>query len=214
LERLKLNVGEIFYFRNRDVTLNSIYNQTDAPIYLAETSKVSPLVAELSSQLSKHVAIDTGLQWDFHTKEFVRGKAALHFINEPDQIINLGYLYRKNPQLPDKSNDITQSDLSFRWPLIDHWYAVGRWQYSWLYNKTQDGFFGLEKENCCWRFRVIGREYLNSLLNVDPSQVNNLTAEGTAQLGIFFQIELKGLTGVGEKLDDFFEQSIYGYRKP
>ncbi len=34
------------------------------------------------------------------------------------------------------------------------------------------------------------------------------------QTGVFFQVELKGLTGIGEKLDNFFEKSIYGYRKP
>ena len=27
------------------------------------------------------------------------------------------------------------------------------------------------------------------------------------------EIELKGLTGIGENLDNFFEQTIYGYRK-
>jgi LPS-assembly protein len=36
---------------------------------------------------------------------------------------------------------------------------------------------------------------------------------GEAQNGIFFQVELKGLTGIGQKLDEFFEQNIYGYRK-
>jgi LPS-assembly protein len=31
---------------------------------------------------------------------------------------------------------------------------------------------------------------------------------------VFFEVEFKGLTGVGEKLDEFFEKQIYGYRKP
>jgi LPS-assembly protein len=212
LERLKLNIGEIIYFRNRDITANSIYN---TPFYKPETNALSPLVTELSSQLTQHISVDTGLQWDPHSNDIVRGKAVVHFINQPDQLINLGYLYRKDPTVIGNANDITQSDMSFRWPIIDNWYAVGRWQYSWLYNSTQDGFFGLEKENCCWRFRVIGRQYLNSLVNANAiNQTNPLNVEGTSQTGIFFQIELKGLTGVGEKLDDFFQQSIYGYRKP
>jgi len=29
---------------------------------------------------------------------------------------------------------------------------------------------------------------------------------------VFFQVELKGLTGVGENLDTFLEQNIYGFR--
>ena len=35
-----------------------------------------------------------------------------------------------------------------------------------------------------------------------------------SQTGLFLQIELKGLTGIGENLDEFFEKQIYGYRKP
>lgn len=215
-ERLKLNIGEIFYFRNREVTLCGAYPSSLCAISPVETEDSSPLVTELSSQLTEHISVDSGLQWDPHSNAIVRGKAVIHFVNQADQIINVGYLYRQNPLIPDRSNDITQSDMSFRWPIFNSWYAVGRWQYSWLYNKTQDGFFGIEKENCCWRFRVIGRTYLNSLNQTnDPiTQTSNDIVEGTNQTGIFFQIEFKGLTGVGEKLDDFFEKSIYGYRKP
>jgi len=215
-ERLKLSIGEIFYFRDREVTLCGDHPSSLCAISPVETENSSPLVTELSSQLTDHISIDSGLQWDPHSNDIVRGKAMIHIVNQPDQIINVGYLYRQDPLIPDKSNDITQSDMSFRWPIVDNWYAVGRWQYSWLYNNTQDGFFGFEKENCCWRFRVIGRSYLNSINQVsgDVAQTANTVVEGTTQTGIFFQIELKGLTGIGEKLDDFFEKSIYGYRKP
>ncbi|MGR9037804.1 MAG: LPS-assembly protein LptD, partial [Gammaproteobacteria bacterium] len=111
-----------------------------------------------------------------------------------------------------QSSDLIQSDLSFRWPLAESWYGVGRWVYSWLYNSTQESFIGVEKENCCWRFRVIGRRWTNNINTVNS--VNSQLTEGTSQTGVFFQVELKGLTGIGEKLDEFFEQSIYGYRKP
>jgi LPS-assembly protein len=100
-------------------------------------------------------------------------------------------------------------------PIYDNWYAMGRWQYSWLYDTTQDALFGVEKENCCWRFRLAARRYINNL-NSNPNAFSSSTSfvpTGTAQNGIFFQIELKGLTGIGENLDNFFTQEIYGYRK-
>jgi LPS-assembly protein len=214
-----------------------------------QTSTFSPLVAEVSSQINKHVSLDSGIQWDPDSNEIVRGKAYVHLVNDPGEILNLGFLYRKNNLIRDsldralgndssfgnpdpsltpedlarlqtyrdsnlilRSNDIVASDISFRWPIYDNWFAVGRWQYSFLYNLTQDGFFGFEKENCCWRFRIIGRQYVNNIslaANPVPGQDN---LSGT-QTGIFAQIEFKGLTGIGEKLDDFFAQSIYGYQK-
>jgi len=215
-ERLTLNLGQIVYFRNRDVTLEYTgyeYLLDNPPVALPpETNPYSPFVVELGSELSRHVSVDTGIQWDYDTNNIVRGKAMLHYVNEPDEIINLGFIYRQDPLVPEQRNDITQSDMSFRWPLLETWHWVGRWQYSWLYNRTMDGFLGLEKENCCWRFRVVGRTFLNSINRLvgaaDPA------LEGSTQTGVFFQIELKGLTGLGVQLDEFFAQSIIGYRKP
>jgi LPS-assembly protein len=255
-ERLKLSVGEIFYFRDREVTapvripnlpgwinLESTNGYLESP---PETSSLSPLVAELGSEFSEYWSANTGLQWDPGTNEIVRGMAALHFIDEAQKIVNFALLYRRNPFIEKtlennlellkdpiinptgqdpltlltdsritRSNDIIQSDMSFRWPLYDTWYAVGRWQYSWLYNQTQETFLGLEKENCCWRFQVIGRRWINNINSVNnPTNTLAPIAEGVSQTGIFFQLELKGLTGIGQKLDQFFEESIYGYRKP
>lgn len=211
-ERLKLNVGEIIYFRDREVTAPvSINSRIQSPV---ETNTLSNLVAELGSEINDHVSVETGIQWNPHNNDVERGKAVLHFSNEPDQLFNIGYMYRKNPLIKNRLNDIIQSDVSFRWPIYDDWYAVGRWQYSLLYNRTQESFLGFEKENCCWRFRIIGRHYINGIINTAINSNTAQLAQGTAQTGVFFQIELKGLTGIGQKLDDFFEQNIYGYRKP
>jgi LPS-assembly protein len=214
-EKLKLSLGDILYFQDRKVTAGT-------PV---ETSFTSPIIAELSSQVTDHISVETGLQWDPSSKDvtqnkyisdITRGKAAIHFINQPNEIINAGYYYRKNPQIPNRQDDIIQSDVSAHWPIYDDWSVVGRWQYSLLYNRTQEGFFGVEKENCCWRFRIIGRHYLSSIVNntgIIAAGTNQAIAQGQAQNGIFFQLELKGLTGIGERLDSFFEKNIYGYRR-
>ena len=206
LERLKLSVGEIFYFRDRLVTVPGF------PIQ--QTGNFSNLVTELSSELTHQLSVTSGLQWNPELNDIQRVNAALHFGNKANELFNIGYLYRKNPLITNGSNDITQSDVSFRWPIYDNWYAMGRWQYSWLYNKTQDAFFGVEKENCCWRFRLAGRHYINNVTNVNnPFATTNQTITGTAQTGIFFEIELKGLTSIGDNMDRFLQKEIYGYRK-
>ncbi|MDD1642358.1 MAG: LPS assembly protein LptD [Methylococcaceae bacterium] len=208
LERLKLSVGEIFYFRDRLVTV------PDTPIQ--QTGNFSNLVTELSSELTHQISLNSGLQWNPQQNQIQRVNAAVHFSNQANELINIGYIYRNNPLITDGSNDITQSDMSFRWPIYDKWYALGRWQYSWLYNETQDALFGVEKENCCWRFRIIGRHYINNLANLNnPLGNTNQAITGTAQNGLFFEIELKGLTGITTKgdMDNFLMQEIYGYRK-
>ena len=219
LERLKLSVGEIFYFRDRNVTLQ--YGSTPADAARAalqgsviQTNSFSNLVTELSSELTHQLSFTSGLQWNPQLNNIQRVNAALHFGNKANELFNIGYIYRKNPLLPNRSGDITQSDISLRLPIYDNWYAMGRWQYSWLYNKTQDAFIGVEKENCCWRFRLAGRHYINNITNVNnPFATTNQTITGTAQTGIFFEIELKGLTSIGDNMDRFLQKEIYGYRK-
>jgi LPS-assembly protein len=221
-EKLKLSVGQIAYFQDRKVFLPGY--QEPLPGYFPDTDKFSNLIGELGAGLTDHVSLSSGVQWNPHLNDVVRHNVALHYIKEPGEIVNLGYRYRKNIIIPDTSGkrlyDVINSDVSFHWPVYNDWSAVGRWTYSLLNNSTQESFLGVEKENCCWRFRVIGRRWINSLItNQDPNLQNaaltiDTTATGVSQTGIFFQIELKSLTGVGEKLDEFFEKQIYGYRAP
>ena len=219
-ERAKFSLGNIVYFQDREVTMPVINPKTgevekntdgSSRIFAPETSRFSNVIGELSTRINDHVSIDSGVQWNPQDSDISRGKAILHLTNQPNEILNLGYRYRKNT-VPDVaqaiSTGISQTDVSFHYPIYDNWSAIGRWQYSLLYNSTQESFFGVEKENCCWRFRVVGRRYLNNL-NVFA---NDADVQGTSQTGVFFQVELKGLTGIGEKLDTFLEQNIYGYR--
>lgn len=224
-EKLKLSVGQIVYFQDREVILPGY--QEPLPGYFPDTDRFSNLVGELNVGLTDHISVSSGTQWNPHLNDIVRHTGGLHYLNKPDinkpgEIVNLGYRYRKNTIIPDTSGkrlyDIIQSDVSFHWPVYNDWSAVGRWTYSLLNNSTQESFVGVEKENCCWTFRFIGRRWINSLtLNQNPNNPIPLTidtsATGIPQTGVFFEIELKGLTGVGEKLDDFFEKQIYGYRK-
>jgi LPS-assembly protein len=188
MEYLKFGVGEIFYFADRTATI---------PGQAIQTNRLSNVVAELSGRFNQHLSFSTGIQWDPYTDEFTRGHARLQFINRPDQIINLGYHYRQN--------ELIQSDVSFRWPIYNNWYAVGRWQYSLKFNTTKESFLGLEKEGCCWRFRLVGRKYINAISD---------SAEAELQTGIFMQLELKGLSSFGDKVEEFLEENISGYEKP
>jgi LPS-assembly protein len=99
---------------------------------------------------------------------------------------------RRNPV------DIEQTDVSLRWPLTEGWSVVGRWNYAVPEEKSLELFGGIEYESCCWGIRAVARRYLNSL-------------DGDYSTGIFLQLELKGLAGIGRGTVDFLEQRIPGY---
>jgi LPS-assembly protein len=188
MEYLKLGVGEIFYFADRTAFL---------PGQAIETRQLSTMITELSGRYNQHLSFSSSLQWDPYANDFTRGHFSLQFINRPDQVLNLGYRYRQN--------ELIQSDVSFRWPVYDNWYLVGRWQYSLKFNVTKESFLGLEKESCCWRFRVVGRKYINAISDANEAEI---------QTGIFVQLELKGLSSFGDKVEEFLYENIPGYEKP
>ena len=235
LERLKLNFGEIFYFSDRNVTLGYNYGIRNVQGSYKQSNSYSNLVTELSSQLTQEFSVSSGLQWNPQqytvqrtnlgllpinvNSGLQRINAGLHYANKANEIFNIGYTYRNNPLIncsngnSTSCSNITQTDASFRYPVYDNWNAMGRWQYSLLYNTTQDALFGVEKENCCWRFRIALRHYMNNISNGNTIAANtNNALTGTAQNGIFFEIELKGMSAIGDDMDTFLQKEIYGYQ--
>ncbi len=205
LEPVKLSLGQIIYFQDRTVDLDYL-TDTRPP----ETSTTSNFVGEVSGQVTRHLSYLTGAQWDPLANGFARAQAVLKYRNQPDQIFDIGYRWRNNNP-NDLSTlaqtEISQSDVSFRWPIADGWYGLGRWQYSFNFDKTTESFIGIEKENCCWRFRIIGRRYING-----ANTSNFLAPDAKAENALFVQLELKGLTSFGNSVDQFLQRNLPGYR--
>jgi LPS-assembly protein len=192
LELAKLTVGQIYYFRDRSVVL---------PGGAVETSNYSPVIAELSGAMTAQLTYKANLFWDVDNQDVSRGRASLKYRGKDRELVNLGYNYRKN--------SIIQSDMSFLWSVYDDWSVFGGWVYSLKDNLSTEIFAGLEKENCCWRFRVLGKRYANANVNTVTTIDNE-----RYDTGLFVQLELKGLTGLGDKLDAFLEQELPGYQSP
>ena len=203
VERLRFSVGEILYFRDREVTLSGV----------AETYGWSNLVAELRGKITDNWSFSSGIQWNPELNDVTRGHAEITYrnSNQPGRLINLGYRYRKEQNEQNEQNkvkNIIQTDASFRWPIYDNWHAVGRWQYSLKHEKTKDSFLGLEKESCCWRFRIIWRRYANSL-----NDSNDTDSFGQMEEGFFVQMELKGFGALGNNAEEFLERNLNGYQR-
>ncbi len=214
LEKLKLDVGEIIYFEDRQVNGQVLLADGTRNTLGSAKDNYSNLVTELSSQFTRDLSAVSGLQWNPLRNDIQRVNAGIHYRNKSNEIFNIGYLYRNTPTVTSGGNDITQTDSSFRYPIYDNWSAMGRWQYSILYNKTQDALLGLEKENCCWRFRIALRRYTNNLASGSGFVNNDTLHPSTTQNGIFFEIELKGLSALGDDMDTFLQKEIYGFKGP
>ncbi|GFO75720.1 LPS-assembly protein [Bathymodiolus platifrons methanotrophic gill symbiont] len=197
-DRLKLTVGEIFYFADRKVNL--IGNQPRTELF-------SNLITEFSSEITDELKFISSMQWSFKENEVNRGNADLRYrgLNN-NAIFNIGYRFQQR-QLEFGRFAQNQVVASAMVPIYDGWSAIGLYRYSILDKKNLEYFIGVEKDSCCWRFRVIYRQFL---LSTDSGGF----AGAEPQNSIFFQLELKGFTSLGDKVDEFLLDNISGYRKP
>ncbi|ALG69529.2 LPS-assembly protein LptD [Beggiatoa leptomitoformis] len=181
LENLRVSVGQIYYFADREVVL---------PSELFETNSSSNIVAEISSQFNSRLSGSATVLWNPYDSKAELSIWRLRYRPNPESLYNFAYRLRENR--------LEQTDVSWRFPLSSQWRTLGRWNYSLDEHKDLEVFLGLEYESCCWAMRGVARRYLNT---VDGAYLN----------GFFFEVELKGLGGVGKKASAFLEDSIVGY---
>lgn len=181
-ELFRASVGQIRYLSDRDVTL---------PGGTPETSDSSALVGELAANVAGGWRVVGGMQWDPAESQTDKSTVSLRYQPEPGKVLNLSYRFVRDA--------VEQTDASLRWPVDENWSVVGRWNYALPAHRTLEAFGGFEYNTCCWAMRAVARRYLNDV-NAD------------ANTGIFLQLELKGLAGVGRGTGAFLERSIPGYR--
>ena len=178
---LTATVGQRFYFESPRVVL---------PGEVAETRSASNLVGEVELTAWRSWGARAAVEWDAEQSNTLRGEASVQYRPAPDTVVNLGYRYREGL--------LEQWDAGFAWRLSPSWQLYARQVYSTLEDKSIDRFAGFEYSGCCWRLRLLGRNY-----------VSNRTGE--SDNSILLQVELRGLSSVGTRSDTFLERAIRGY---
>jgi LPS-assembly protein len=190
-ELWRFSLGQIFYFADRRV-------QLAGP---TETEQRSPYTGEISARIFKHWTGRASFEWDEdgETSEDAWRRRTLRLDYRPPDRRLFSVAYRADFAAPEV-NQYEDTDTSFRWPVGDSGQVelVGRWLYSMRYNETMDAFAGIEFGKCCWRMRLIGRQFKNNA-DADPTT------------SIMLQIELAGLASLGDPIGEFLDKELYGY---
>jgi LPS-assembly protein len=211
-ELIKASLGQIYYFKDREVVL------PDDPVGIDNEADRSALYSNLKVSLFENLMLRGNLEWDPKENRTNRGSLSVQYQTQLKQIINLRYSYTsEDVKTISQYAGQEESDISFFWPVKSNWNLLGRWNYGWDNHQTIESLVGIEYNDCCWRARLAFRRYLR-----DPGQDKFLvpgqslpiqTLDVEAESGIFFEFQLKGLATVGRKLNSLLNESIIGYRE-
>ncbi|MCK5697407.1 MAG: LPS-assembly protein LptD [Gammaproteobacteria bacterium] len=197
-ERFTASIGQIYYFEDRNVTLD--YNYDGDPIHRRngeDTRSSSSVAAEITSQFAPSWYTSYSLLYNPNDSGVTdEARYRLQYKSDRYHIANLDYSYR--------AQDYEQIELSSYWKIASNWSALAHWYYS-LYDhrasddlsaitidKSRDSYtldskLGLEYDSCCYALRfIVGREQDNYY-----AKANNY---------VMLQIQFKGLGSLSQAL--------------
>jgi LPS-assembly protein len=154
-------------------------------------TEASDYVAEFAVGLRDAWALDVGYQWNSETSSTARTETRLEYRPKNDRLFGIGYRYRRDA--------LEQGDFSLVWPVSQRWRLIGHYSYSFLEKERLEDFIGWEYEACCWRLRMVNRNYVSR-------------RTGDTDNSISVQLELKGLSQRVTSPDELLDRGILGYR--
>ena len=196
-ERLRLAIGQRFYFSPQKVTL---------PGEVVRTSNASDSLFLGSASLGRRWNADLALDYDNQTSSLAVANFALRWQPALSSVFNLVYHF-ETAALAGTTGNVNQPRISVQWPLSAHWYGVGVVDYSTTDRALSQGIAGFEYKADCWVARLALSRYAIPLPNSNSlsNQYNNT---------LYFQIEFNGLTPIGYNNPlDALQSNIPGYQR-
>ncbi len=193
-ERLRISVGERFYFNDQRVVLN------EAP----RAANNSDFLVGVEGRLSDTWALIGLWQYNFEASQTERLNAGVRYTPSPGRTLSASYRYSRQNYDPlsgpiGSQSQLDQWDLAGQWPINENWTLLGRWNYSVLGSKTLEAVAGVEYNAGCWVLRLVGQRLT--------------TTTQTATSSVYLQIELNGLARFGTSPLDLLRRSVPGYVK-
>jgi LPS-assembly protein len=166
VERMRLALGQRYYFTDQRVTLQGT----------TRTDTKSDVLLSASGRLTSTLTVDGNLQYDQTLGATRRSNYGARWQPAPKKVLNL--IYRR-----DQPNKLEQVDVSAQWPLTNRLYGVGRVNYSLPDRRTAEGLLGVEYKADCWIFRVVGQRIPTATGKANSAIFFQLELSGLTRLG-------------------------------
>jgi LPS-assembly protein len=186
-EGLRATIAQRHYFEDERVGLT--------PTSTLRTTRDSDLLVSIGGRPSRTWAFDVTTQWGNQEQRPERFSMAARYTPEQAKVVNASYRFTR---ATETVAGVSQVDVSAQWPVAAGWYAVGRYNYSFLDGRLLDGLAGFERNAGCWVFRAVAQRVQ--------------AAQQVSSTGFFFQLEFNGVGQVGTSdVVQLLTRNVAGY---
>ncbi|MFC3284698.1 LPS-assembly protein LptD [Litchfieldella rifensis] len=220
-QRVSLGVGQAVYFDDRHIdmagdpdTLPAEDDSTPERFFrfYNATRPRSPVVTRLDWQVSERWSTRYEWLYDENLGRTERTSVGLGYRDPRGHVLNLGYRWQL--QGFDPSGDAEDRlgydredyDVSFAYRLDPRVDMIGRFLYDNTNGRALEQLAGVQWNDCCYGVQLVWREW------IEDNDTANTIEDDFTDRGIFLRFVFKGLGGVGQEADTYFEEAIPGYR--
>ncbi|MBE0462487.1 MAG: LPS-assembly protein LptD [Halomonadaceae bacterium] len=222
-DRLTFGVGQSVYFAERRIDSEGDPDTLPArpeedpnvnpQRYYQATRDRSPLVTRLDWQINDRWS--TGYEWlyDDHREQTERSSVDVNYRHPAGHVVNLGYRWEIEGFDPDsvpgddgfRNYNREEWDLSFAWKANTRIDLIGRYLHDQTNDRALEQMAGVQWNDCCYGVQLVWREWVD---DNDTARVE----DDFNDRGLFLRFVFRGLGGVGQQADSYFERTIPGYR--
>lgn len=152
--------------------------------------------------------------WFYDPDRSMTEKASvyLQYQDPAGHVLNLGYNWQLEGFQPqDDAEDRLgynreNYDVSFAYQATPSLDLIGRFLYDNTNDRALEQLAGVQFNDCCSAVQLVWREW------VEDNDTANTIDDDYTDRGLFLRFVFKGLGGVGQEADSYFEEAIPGYR--
>jgi len=181
-ELLHLRAGQIFYFKDRRVSLDGS----------REDESESDVITELDIWPNPRTKIAARLVYEQDINDIDDRDLSVNYTHN-GFAANLGYYF--------KEDELEQALISMVYPVNERWTLVAKIQHSLRFEQPVDNLLGFNYESCCWGLKILAGQSGDE--TEDFAETDNR---------IYFELTLKGLSTAGRDIDAQISDAIPGYR--
>ena len=211
LEQLRFSLGRIWYFKDREVTLEG----KETEDFLAR--ETSSTLGEAEWNPTSYLSVFSFMEWDPYEDYARQRRYGVRYADKRNHMLSVSRTEKLVRDIErDTENFTDQLDIGVFWALTDSWAVFGRQLRDLEHyeedvkqpeDQTLEVLAGVEYQNCCWRAQFSYRE--TSRIVNEPEE--NLSTN--KRFGWMLTVQLKGLTSFGAGTDQILSESIYGYTR-
>lgn len=181
-EKAKFSIGQIQYFKDRKVGLHQ---------GISSDSK-SIIVSEGQYYIDRHWSVYGLNFWNPNQNQNQRNVLDIRYKLDNDRYISFGHRYNRD--------NYDQLSLGGGWRFNTDWRIFARQDYSLRYNHGINTMLGIEYNDCCWAWRLVGRRYRNE------------AKDRKAHNSIYLEFIFKGLGNMGSSSGTLLKNQLSNFQ--